>query len=149
MRLELQSDMYGTTIILVALLVLGGWAATYIALRLAMRRKMEDFRRQLRETRDQINALNETITKMRAEVVEPVVVPSASPVDAEPVPESEISPEMLVIIAAAVTTYLGKKVRIRSAQLLQTPYELFNPWAQQGRAVIQASHDLTQRGYRE
>jgi hypothetical protein len=57
----------------------------------------------------------------------------------------EVSTEVLVMLAAAATTYLGKKVRIRSAKMLQTPYEIVNPWAQHGRVFIQASHDL-QRG---
>jgi hypothetical protein len=45
-----------------------------------------------------------------------------------------------VVIAAAVTAYLGKKVRIRSAKMLQSPYEVVNPWSQQGRALVHASH---------
>lgn len=55
---------------------------------------------------------------------------------------SEVSPDVLVVIAAAVTTFLGKKVRIRSAKMLQSPYEIVNPWAQQGRVFVQASHYL-------
>ena len=49
-------------------------------------------------------------------------------------------------IAAAVTAYLGKKVRIRSAKMLQSPYEIVNPWSQQGRVFVQASHNLRPRG---
>ena len=52
----------------------------------------------------------------------------------------EVAPETLVMIAAAVTSYLGKPVRIRSAKMLQSPYEIVNPWAQQGRVFVQASH---------
>ena len=59
----------------------------------------------------------------------------------------EIPPEVLVVIAAAVTSYLGKKVCIRSAKMLQSPYEIVNPWAQQGRATIQASHALRSWGH--
>jgi len=54
--------------------------------------------------------------------------------------ESAVSPELLVVMAAAVTAFLGKKVRIRSARMLQSPYEIINPWAQQGRVTVQASH---------
>lgn len=60
--------------------------------------------------------------------------------------EEEVSPEMLVVIAAAVTSFLGKPVRIRSAKMLQSPYEIVNPWAQQGRVVVQASHTLRSWG---
>ena len=51
-----------------------------------------------------------------------------------------VTPEILVVITAAVTAYLGKKVRIRSAKLLQTPRDVVNSWSQQGRAIVQASH---------
>jgi hypothetical protein len=56
--------------------------------------------------------------------------------------EPAITPEMLVIIAAAVSTFLGKTIRIRSARMLQSPYEIINPWSQQGRVSVQASHTL-------
>ena len=57
----------------------------------------------------------------------------------------EVTPEMLAVIAAAVTAFLGKKVRIRSAKMLQSPYEVVNPWSQQGRVFVQASHNLRSR----
>jgi hypothetical protein len=56
--------------------------------------------------------------------------------------KEEVSPDTLLLIAAAVTAYLGKKVRIRSTRMLQSPYEIVNPWAQQGRVFVQASHNL-------
>ena len=59
-----------------------------------------------------------------------------------PEPEEEIPTEILVVLAAAVTSFLGKPVRIRSAKMLQSPYEIVNPWAQQGRVFVQASHAL-------
>ena len=61
------------------------------------------------------------------------------------VPE-EISVETLVKIADTVTALLGKKVRIRSVRIVQQQNAIVNPWAQQGRIVIQASHNLAQRG---
>jgi len=59
--------------------------------------------------------------------------------------QAEISAEILLVIAAAVTAFLGKKVRIRSAKMLQSPYEIINPWAQQGRVFVQASHYYLRR----
>jgi hypothetical protein len=50
----------------------------------------------------------------------------------------EVSAEVLAVIAVAVTAFLGKKVKIRSAHLLHTP----SPWGQAGRAIVQASHNL-------
>ncbi len=54
-----------------------------------------------------------------------------------------ITPETLAVIAASVTAFLGKKVRIRSARTLQTPYAV-EPWARQGRLMVQTSHNLGQ-----
>src|SRR5438128_2664739 len=59
-----------------------------------------------------------------------------------PLHEEPVRPEMLVIIAAAVSSFLGRKIRIRSARMLQSPYEIVNPWSQQGRVSVQASHTL-------
>jgi methylmalonyl-CoA carboxyltransferase large subunit len=52
----------------------------------------------------------------------------------------ELAHETLVVIAAAVSAFLGKQVRLRSARLIQ-PSE-GNAWAQQGRVFVQASHNL-------
>lgn len=57
---------------------------------------------------------------------------------AESAAEEHLSTETLAMIAAAVTAYLGKKVKIHSAHLIPT----VNLWTQAGRAVIQASHNL-------
>lgn len=55
----------------------------------------------------------------------------------------EPSPELLVIMAAAVTAFLGRKVRIRSARLLHPAHEAASPWAQHGRVFVQAAaHNL-------
>lgn len=69
-------------------------------------------------------------------------VTAAAPSQPETQPETTINAEILVVIAAAVTAFLGKKVQIRSAKMLQSPYEIVNPWAQQGRVIVQASHFL-------
>ena len=55
--------------------------------------------------------------------------------------QAEVTPEIQVLLAAAATAYLGKNVRVRSARTLESPYGIVNPWAQQGRVSIQASHN--------
>jgi hypothetical protein len=57
----------------------------------------------------------------------------------------QVTPKTLSVIAAAVTEFLGKKVRIRSARMLQAPYAV-GRWARQGRVTVQTSHNITQRG---
>jgi hypothetical protein len=55
--------------------------------------------------------------------------------------DEQVTPETLVLIAAAVTAFLGKKVRIRSAKMLRSPYPGVSAWSQQGRALVHASHN--------
>ncbi|HYG99790.1 MAG TPA: hypothetical protein VD837_11715 [Terriglobales bacterium] len=65
--------------------------------------------------------------------------PAAQPV--KPAADEGVAPEILAVIAAAVTHFLGKTARIRSARMVQQPVGT-SPWAQQGRVYIQASHNL-------
>ncbi len=46
----------------------------------------------------------------------------------------------MAVIAAAVTAFLGRKVKIHQARLVNP--EVVSPWAQQGRVFVQASHAL-------
>ena len=51
-----------------------------------------------------------------------------------------ITPELLMVISAAIAAYLGKNVRIRRARFLD-PQQL-NAWGQSSRVVVQSSHYL-------
>ena len=87
-----------------------------------------------------------------AELSQPAAVPvaeaaaPASVAKEEVHKNEEVTPEMLVVIAAAVTAFLGKKVRIRSAKMLRPAFEGANPWSLQGRVSVHASHQLRFRG---
>jgi hypothetical protein len=64
-------------------------------------------------------------------------------------PESEaVSPEELVMMAAAVTSYLGVQVRIRSARRVDGPVHGGSAWAQHGRVFVQAAAHAMRRGSR-
>ncbi len=56
-------------------------------------------------------------------------------------PEPEITPDLLIIMSAAIAAYLGKNVRIRRARFIsdQGP----STWSQQGRVSIQSSHTFS------
>ena len=101
----------------------------------------------------ELGALVESLGARIAELTR-VAPPAASPaaVQAKPaqaapaIPaKAQVTPEMIVILAAAATANLGKNVRVRSAKMLQSPYEIVNPWAQHGRVMIQVSHSLRSR----
>ena len=67
-----------------------------------------------------------------------VTAPAHKP--AEPAPTEEISPEIILVLSAAVAAFLGKRARIRGARLVRTAPS--SAWAQQGRVYVQASHNL-------
>ena len=55
--------------------------------------------------------------------------------------ESNITPELLVIMSAAIAAYLGKNVRIRRARFISNQGP--SSWSQQGRVSIQSSHTFS------
>jgi methylmalonyl-CoA carboxyltransferase 12S subunit len=138
---------------------------TYLRLKRVFRQATAELQRagQL-----QIDALGATVKELEGRVAEltsessqvaknkpvpaPVSAPAVAAAESPTVQnhsarkQDEVTPELLVVMAAAVTAYLGKKVRIRSAKMLQSPYEIVNPWSQQGRVFVQASHNLRSRG---
>jgi hypothetical protein len=54
----------------------------------------------------------------------------------------DITPEILAVIAAAATAYMGANLRILSAQLQQSPQSAVSRWTRQGRTGVMASHNL-------
>ncbi|HEX8926449.1 MAG TPA: hypothetical protein VF786_11680 [Terriglobales bacterium] len=106
---------------------------------------------QLSELQAQLRAMeanfNQRLTALEnklAVVAVPMPAPVAAPAPPEP-EKYEVTPEILAVIAVAVTTFLGKKVRIHSARPMSGPGA--NYWAQQGRVFIQASHNLVQTSH--
>ncbi|HYN62825.1 MAG TPA: hypothetical protein VET87_25295 [Rubrivivax sp.] len=56
-----------------------------------------------------------------------------------------ITPEELVMMAAAVTSYLGVRVRIRSARRVEGLANSGGAWAQHGRVFVQAAAHAMRR----
>ena len=54
----------------------------------------------------------------------------------------EIPPELLTVITAAVTAFLGISLRIRTLGLVHPGRESVSRWTRQGRAIVQASHNI-------
>jgi len=106
--------------------------------------------RQLDELASAVKALQARVAELsQPQALQTAGAPAVgvkTAADTESVPREtgretgEVTPEMLVVIAAAVTAFLGKKVRIRSAKMLQSPCEVVNLWSHQGRVLIHASH---------
>ena len=109
----------------------------------ALTERQQTAERRLSELRTQINALEARIAELSQS---PALRDTAAQARAaqttpgKPI-QAEVTPEILVVLAAAATAYLGKNARVRSARMLQSPYRIVNLWAQQGRVSIQASHN--------
>jgi len=86
-----------------------------------------------------INALQTRVAELTASQAEPV---QAAEVAAGENMAGQAQPETLAVIAAAATTFLGKKARIRSAKALSPAQDGAGAWAQQGRVIVQTSHNL-------
>jgi hypothetical protein len=152
---------FGPAEILLLIITVLGWA---IVLLLA-RRMVCDSAKQMRQllvkeaqSRDSADAVAAHAAGPARRVPDSVSLPSSQPATpaaskageapsataAEPVRPAAsevegVSPETLLVIAAAVAAYLGEKVHVRRARLITTDASV---WAQQGRVFIQASHNL-------
>jgi methylmalonyl-CoA carboxyltransferase large subunit len=100
---------------------------------------MESTDRQLALLHDALQALRAEVAGLAARLAaleQPLQTPPPAPAA-----ESGLSDDALVAVAsAAVAAYLGVKPRIRQVRLVGNA-----SWAEQGRATIQASHDLPLR----
>jgi hypothetical protein len=58
-----------------------------------------------------------------------------------------ITPQIVAVIEAAAAAFLGLRIRILSVRILSESPQDSSPWAEKGRDIIQASHNLVQRGH--
>ena len=142
-----------------AIVALAAAIVVYLLLQRSFKQTTEELRNGFER---RIDSLENTIRDLASKAAQPAapVQAKAAPVAAAPASArapapvvaaktaeaQEIAPEMLLVLAAAVTAFLGKKVRIRSAKMVYSP-ESNNAWSQQGRVFVQASHNIAQRGY--
>jgi hypothetical protein len=76
-----------------------------------------------------------------------VAVISAPEETTDQATQAQTKPEIVAALTAAATAFLGKKARVRSAKLLpNTQQDSAGAWAQQGRMIVQTSHNPRQRG---
>ena len=133
---------------LLLVLLVGGLLLGYFVLREQMRAEISELRRLVESaTAEKVaDAAPVAASTPAANVPVPKVEPKPEAVVAAPKPQpakEEITPEILAIIAAAVAQFVGAGARIRSTRMV--PMAEGNAWAQQGRVIIQASHNLAMR----
>lgn len=150
----------------IAALIAGGFAISYALLRHRLQQALAE---QQQATARQFSALAATIRTLENKVAElseipelrasiasefkmadaPHIQDAPGPVAVEQdgdLEGEEVPAEMMPVLAAAVTAFLGRRVRILSARKLQSPRQGMSPWSQQGRVFVQASHNLRARG---
>lgn len=135
--------------IVIAVLVGVGCVLSYIGLWLTFRERQRAAESQLDALAGALKALEARLAELsQPPTVSPAVETKVATAAVKPVADrkdEEVTPETLVMIAAAVTAYLGKKVRVHSAKLLLPSGQAANPWVQRGRALVQGSHNLRLR----
>jgi methylmalonyl-CoA carboxyltransferase large subunit len=117
--------------------LIGGAVAGALTSRYVVRREMAALREMLQE-RPAPPARIAAPTQPA-----PAPIPIGERISESPAPDisEEITPEILMVLSAAVAAFFGKKARIRRARAAG-PAEQGSVWAQQGRVFVQASHNL-------
>lgn len=82
----------------------------------------------LEQLRDAVGQLTQRVAALE----EWKAVPAA-----EPAAPSGVDEDLVMVLSAAIAAYLGEKPRIRQIRLVGS-----SSWTQQGRATVQASHEL-------
>ena len=119
-----------------------------------------------REMERRLQELTKAVIKDEPEVVKGVSSPDskdAKEMEAKPIPFiqgrplprievrneprelEEIAPEIHAAIAAAAIATLGNHARVRVARRVPSQ-DVVSPWTQQGRVIVQSSHNLRARG---
>lgn len=147
-------------VIVVATFAAGHW--------LAMRKVRHAIAENQRDMERRLSALTQAITMHQAGLgggvastdaldaaeIEP---PPAPALEGRPLPRIEvrkpgtsfqaegIAPEIQAAIAAAAIAVLGSHARVRAARRIPSQ-DVVSPWTQQGRVIVQSSHNLRARG---
>ncbi len=123
------------------------YAALWRALRLALAERQSAADRQIAALSAKVEALEAHLAvSCFEETRAPESESSTAAASARGHEKDRVKPEMLAAITAAATAFLGKNARVRSARLIQPSQETVSLWSQQGRVVVQTSHNLRARG---
>ena len=98
------------------------------------------------EMNTQFNRLSEKLAELtpKPHAAAAPIVPAATP---RPVAEpDEPEDDLLAAVTAAAAAVAGRRARIRSIQqVAQTEQDSASAWSQQGRVVVQSSHNISPR----
>jgi hypothetical protein len=130
-------------------------AATTVCVLIVQRLQRLALERQ-RSLEEQIAAVDEAVQMIEARLTElhswwvasqPAESESEDPASSVAAPgqgeEPAIEPEIQAAIVAAAVAAAGPNARVRSAALVKS-HDKASPWSQQGRVLVQSSHNLRQ-----
>jgi hypothetical protein len=126
--------------LLTTAIIIAACLAVFVGLRRTLKRTSAELRVEFQR---QVDSLAARVAVLEQEVDAPTAPAGLSSAEAQAA--DEITPETLATIAETLAALLGRKVQIRSVKILPAPDAIANPWAQRGRAIVQASHDFSQR----
>ena len=109
------------------------------ALRRAVNQQQQSTDRELSALTLKVRTLQQRVAELSATQVEP---PQAADSIGGENMAGQVQPETLAVVAAAATTFLGKRTRIRSLQAVPATQDSAGAWAQQGRVIVQTSHNM-------
>jgi acyl transferase domain-containing protein len=123
-------NMFTVTFLTVSVTI-AGWVVVYVALRRLLMHNNARLRLEFRRQVESLVACVEEATTVSIAVSETVCEAGI------PAPENAI--------AAAAAALASKKIQVRALPVDHA--NAGNRWAQQGRAGVQSSHDIAQRGH--
>jgi hypothetical protein len=137
--------------ITIAVLAVAGWVSLFIISQRAIQSECAalrvEFERRISAVSAELRASQPAADSQTASSSARALLPVTALAAANPVQQTdEITPETVAMITKTITALLGKKIRVLSVKLLQMPNVTPESWAHQGRVVVQASHNLVQRG---
>jgi hypothetical protein len=120
--------------------LVASWWLTHLGYRRMVRQEVEQLRGDVREQMRRLTELERTLAGMAGKTADTAIDEAAALAPHAAETGDEITPERMALIAAVVTAFLGRKVKIHQARLVSPA--AVSPWAQQGRVFVQASHAL-------
>jgi hypothetical protein len=139
--------VHWTDVAVAAVIVATGCVATYAGVSRAIRRAVAE--RQLKTDRE-LDGLTATVKALQLRVAElggEQGGTDAAAGAAENTADEEsglVKPETLAVMTAAATAFLGKKAQVHAVRAMPAP-DAAGAWAQQGRVIVQTSHNLRRR----
>lgn len=145
--------MHWADVVLVLAMVAAGCATTYFLVEGKVRQSLLERQRELEH---RVSTLIELIRSLEGRMVEPSLAEDALAADGETglmersanpsdrLEEDEIPGEIRAVIAASAVALVGRDARVVSARPMR-PHEALSPWSQQGRLIVQSSHNLRSR----